>query len=357
MNNFSRRTLFSLVIVSLLLTAISIAAASQLQLGSPPEYPESPDQTSASSADLETAGYLPFLVGIELKPSPWLDTQNRAASMQFYLNDYGPENEPMGWTGDHANCQPGTTSTAYMQAILTRINFFRTMAGIPAITGFQEEYNEKAQAAALMMSVNNRLSHSPDAGWKCYSDSGREGAGSSNLFLGRSGPSAITGYVYDPGANNYPVGHRRWILYPQTQTMGVGNIPAGGGNSTANALWVFDRENMWGERPETRDGFVAWPPRGYLPYLLAFPRWSFSYPGADFKDATMIMMKDGSSMDLTIQDVRNGYGENTLVWEPDPNTQERPSQDVVYKVSIMDVMVKGQAVKFEYEVILFDPTG
>ena len=44
----------------------------------------------------------------------------------------------------------------------------------------------------------------------------------SNLAIGSDGPDAETGYIWDFGANNYEVGHRRWILYPQTQIMAYG---------------------------------------------------------------------------------------------------------------------------------------
>jgi hypothetical protein len=354
-----RRTLLPLVTASLLLAMIAIASAvglaGQAYAGPPPEFPAAPVQASASTAGVETAAYLPILRA-EARPSPWLDIQNRAASKEFYLENYGPEHVPIEWTGDIESCDPGGTSSTYVAAILTRINYFRTMAGLPLISGFDAEYSWNAQAAALMMSANSRLSHSPDTDWKCYNDAGREGAGSSNLFLGMSGASAITGYIKDPGASNYPVGHRRWILYPQTQVMGVGNIPSEDGFLRSNALWVFDKENMWGVRPETSDSFVAWPPPGYVPYMLAFARWSFSYPGADFKDATMIMMKDGFPINSQVHEVKNGYGENTLVWEPATNTQETPSQDAVYFVLIENVVVEGQARGFDYEVILFDPT-
>jgi len=113
---------------------------------------------------------------------------------------------------------------------------------------------------------------------------------------------------------------------------------------------------MWGARPETRDGFVAWPSPGYVPYMLAFPRWSFSYPRADFKDATVTLMKDGSRINLAIRNVKNGYGENTLVWEPAANTHQKPSQDTAYQVLIENVSVEHQVREFDYEVILFDPT-
>src|SRR6185312_8522029 len=115
---------------------------------------------------------------------------------------------------------------------------------------------------------------------------GASAAANSNLALGSFGPDSITGYINDFGANNTEAGHRRWLLYPQTQTMGTGDIPAGNGFTNANATWVLDG-NYGTARPATRDGFVAWPPPGYVPYPVVFARWSFAYPNADFSTATV----------------------------------------------------------------------
>jgi len=246
--------------------------------------------------------YLPVV-----QRGPFVNPQNRQESLNFYLDQYlSSEGVPVNWTGDHGTCSAGNTSRDFRHAVLRRINYFRAMAGISTVV-LEDEYNRKAQAAALMMSVNRRLSHSPTPDWLCYSSDGAQGAGSSDLYLGVFGWNAISGYMRDPGGGNYFVGHRRWILYPQTQRMGTGDIP----NTqypAANALWVFD-SNTWETRPPTRDGFVAWPPPGYVPYQVVFARWSFSYPQADFLAAVVTMRSDGVNVPLTAASVVNGYGE------------------------------------------------
>ena len=159
---------------------------------------------------------------------------------------------------------------------------------MPAGITFSATYNDKAQAAALMMSVNSQLSHSPPASWSCYTSGGADGAGHSNLFLGVHGWDTISGCIGDAGAKR----RRRPSPLdppPQTQIMGTGDIPPVGGR-TANALWVID-DHTWDPRPATRDGFVAWPPAGYVPYQVVFPRWSFSYPDADFSQATVTLTR------------------------------------------------------------------
>jgi hypothetical protein len=173
------------------------------------------------------------------------------------------------------------------------------------------------------------------------------------------GWNAITGYMRDPGSGNYFIGHRRWVLYPQTQEMGTGDIPPIGRYSPANALWVFD-SHLWEPRPATRDEFVAWPPRGYVPYQVVFARWSFAYPDADFSNASVKMTSSGSTVSLTQSPVLDGYGENTLVWIPlglnDGASWPRPASDTTYAVSVQNVKIGGQSRTFTYDVIVFDPT-
>lgn len=303
---------------------------------------------------ITTYTYLPIVT----RDYRWVlsvDPQDRQASLDFYNEVYrASEGIASGWTGDHASCDPGTTSQAFRDAVVLRINYFRAMAGVPAGVLLSDEYNGKAQQAALMMSVNGQLSHDPPPSWTCYTAEGDEAAGSSNLYLGRFGWSAVSGYMQDSGSGNYFVGHRRWILYPQTQFMGTGDIPSVSGYWSSNALWVFDQDNMWGPRPDTREEYVAWPPPGYVPYQVVFARWSFSYDDADFSGASVSMTSGGADVPVDVQSVVNGYGENTLVWEPDA-TFDAPTSDETYSVQINDVLIDGVSRDFAYDVTIFDP--
>lgn len=295
--------------------------------------------------------YLPLVTNNYMNLS--VDPQDRQASLNFFNNFYhAAEGALIDWTGNHATCNEGTTSAVFRQAIRLRINYFRAMAGVPSIVGLSDEYNRKAQKAALMMSMNNQLNHNPPPTWICYSADGAQAAGSSNLFLGVYSVNAIDGYMYDPGSGNYAVGHRRWILYPQTQLMGSGDIPPVNGYLAANALWVFDQ---FGTRPATREEFVAWPPPGYVPYQVVFPRWSFAYAEADFASTSVSMTLQGNTTAVNMDPVVNGYGENTFVWEPQVPLGTAPNIDQDYTVSINNVIIDGSPRNFVYHVIVFNP--
>ena len=139
--------------------------------------------------------------------------------------------------------------------------------------------------------------------------------------------------------------------------MGTGDIPPEGGWA-ANSLWVFD-SNIWGERPPTREEFVAWPPPGYVPYQVVYPRWSISYPGADFSQAEVTMTKAGQALEIALESVGTGYGENTLVWIPNGmnsrDSWEKPESDTTYRVTVNNVIIGGAPRAFNYNVIIFDP--
>ncbi|BET67442.1 hypothetical protein ASA1KI_23600 [Opitutales bacterium ASA1] len=275
------------------------------------------------------------------------------------------EGVALEWTGTYASGDPvvaaGTIGTAFQEAVRVRVNFLRALAGVPADIVFDDAYSAKAQQAAMMMSVNNALSHTPPDSWQLYTADGYLAASKSNLALGLHGPSAVNGYVADPGSSNAAVGHRRWLLHPQARTMGTGDVP-GQGNAPkpANALWVLDG-NTYAPRPFVRESFVAWPSPGYAPYQLVWPRWSISYPNANFAGATVTMTRDGAPMNVVLEPIASGYGENTLVWVPDQldtNSMDphgRPEVDVTYTVHVAGVVVGGQTQTFSYDVIVFDP--
>lgn len=291
-----------------------------------------------------------------------VDTTDREAVRLFFNRIYNAPPVPIGWTGSHARGEPGATNPDFKAATLQRVNWFRAMAGLPAAVRLSEANSAKAQQAALMMSVAGQLSHSPSPSWRYYTPEGAEAAGSSNLALGSTGSEAIDQYMRDWGENNAAVGHRRWLFYPNTRTIGTGDVAAGSldGASlwSANALWVFDVD-FAAPRPQVRDDFVAWPTRGFVPYTTVYQRWSLSYPGADFSGATLTVTRNGAAVTTRLEPVTNGVGENTLVWKmPDiaeTGSHARPAADTRYHVSITGVTVGRQARSFDYDVTVFDP--
>jgi hypothetical protein len=147
------------------------------------------------------------------------------------------------------------------------------MAGVAPV-GYRADLNAQQQAGALISAANRALSHTPDPSAKCWTQAGYNSTSTSNLYLGVSGASAMDGYVHDPCDNNKEVGHRWWLLHPGLRSISSGDIPRTSTNNwNANSLHIFDVD--W-RNTSTRDGFIAWPPPGYVPAYVVYPRWSFT---------------------------------------------------------------------------------
>ncbi len=340
----------------MLVLGTALLQAGPIQLGDPPRADAWPmPRRAPASADGGGNTNQSATAGFSISPT------SRETVRNWFLAVYNAAEQPvMGWEGDYGSCEAGTTTASFRALVLLRINYFRAMAGVPAAITLNDGYNEGAQQAALMMSVNTALDHEPPPTWSCYTQAGHDAAGRANLALGASGPEAIRGYIEDPGLYNGEVGHRRWLLYPQTQWMGTGDVPGTSTNWPANATYVVDT-NYGGPQPATRDGFVSWPPPGFVPYSLVYARWSVSFPNADFTKAQVTLSSNGVPVPVVLEQVAVGYGENTLVWYPaglDPTQSfawPQPAADTVYTVQVNNVGLGGGVTNFHYAVTIMDP--
>lgn len=319
---------------------------------------------------------------------PWIDTTNRDAVVVAYETEYHTEPPSMAWTGNYETCNPGDSSGTLALATVRRVNFYRAMAGVPTGVTLNDRYSEKAQHAALAMSATGRLSHTPDDSFACLSEDAAEAAANSNLYLGRTGPRAIDGYIEDPGERNRDVGHRNTILHPPTTEIGVGHVAGSRTAYPSNALWVFD-DGVFDDSPAMRepDGFVAWPPRGYVPNELVYPRWSFGLADADFENAVVTMTSGDEeiSLEVVARLSLQGYVPSPIiVWEPATDlgpvdaeadvgdvhlgTGEgeaagsgvlltKPAYDTTVDVVVDGVVVDGTEVRFSYSVTILGTEG
>ncbi len=300
---------------------------------------------------------------LDTSPAFSVDGNSREQVRQFYNAVYAAsEGVPINSTANIANCVAGANSPDFQNAVLWRINWFRAMSGVPAAVIFSSSENDDDQSAALLIAANNQLLHyGIPPSWSCFSPQGTNAAADSNLALGVNGPEAITGYIWDYGAANAQVAHRRWLLYPQTQVMATGDVPAQSTYAAANATWVLDANNG-GPRPDTTAPYVAWPPPGFVPFQVVFPQWSFALSNADLSTASVVMQSNGVPMSVAVQPYETGYGENTLVWYPsglDPAGYATVfpfnGADTVYSITINNARTIAGPQSFGYNVTVFDP--
>ena len=350
-------------------------------------------------------GFLTFADGDVSVAELSVDINSREESRQFFNSVFqASENVPIEWTGDYRILDndvaaAGDTSTAFKEATLLRVNFYRALVGLPGDVVFLQSLNAISQLSALTMSGNDTITHDPkdDDTFDInpfgplpnyLNDSADEAAGAGNLAIGQYGPDSITGYIEDAGVDNAAAGHRRWILYPPSTVMGTGDAPGGSppevpqsiidninnsqiGQLTgqrvrirrANTLHVMDNTNFNNPRPPSDLDYVAYPPPGFVSHQLVFPRWSFSIPNANFGLASVTMTRDGAPITVQPETIVNGFGDNTLVWIYDSpnqsadqsNPHEKPNQDTTYSVTISNISNAPQP-SYTYSVTVFDPS-
>ena len=330
-------------------------------------------RTAFLAVGLSLAGLAPALAQ-QRAPVPAVNTASRAQVLALYRHYYLPAARAVpGWTGSLAARDPGTVSDDYLCAILRRINYFRAMCGLRGDVVFDPGNNTRCQQAALMMAAARNVSHHPPAFWKDYTPAAAEASAHSDLCMNWSadlGPGAVDRYMAEDEPNNFYAGHRRWLLCPRTAVMGAGVVPTEGREHPgANAIWIGDPATAaflpvsnpeQGNRPPT-----AWPPPGFVPAPLAYARWSFSCANADFRAATVAVIKNGAALPVAQERLEyqtaadgtgTGVGLNTLVWTL-PGNLVRPNADETYQVQVSDVRVNGVRRVFTYPVVTVDPAA
>lgn len=282
--------------------------------------------------------------------------------------------EELEWTGDHNNCDPGSLSQAYYDKMLERINFFRRWVGVNDDISFKDEYNEKAQHAALMMSTRGALSHHPTKSWKCYTQKGYEGASHGNLYLGSFLSPSIDGYIDDSGQN--AAGHRQWILSPSAKHMGTGSVPFNDDLAGANCLMVITEKRNYNYEGLHKDSPVLWPPEGHVPleFIEQLDVWTFTLEQANFDNIVVEVTINGKEVPVKLY--KNNFGSygsaSYFSMQFDRIELTKPLDEKgfgrvtaqyttfnagdVIMVSVKNVNLhNGQTKNFEYEVYPFNP--
>lgn len=336
-------TLFLMVLkkflsISVILSFFIIKVSAQ-QL-SPAPYYLMPEQVSDGSAKLnkQTALFSPTA------------TCNRQTIIDDYTTNYlgsAVSSAELAWTGSVGTCTAGSGSTLSETRTLQRINYFRKLVGLQDnITFDQTSYRAGCQATSLIMDAQNALSHFPPNTWSCWTQTGYDYAGLTNIALGIFASSAITGYIQDNGSGNEPTGHRRWVFYSRASVFGTGSTYDNGG---ANALRVHDVPL---NNSPVLPNFIAYPSEGYFPRSLMFTRWSFGIPSADFSSATVSVTNEaGSAIAITQHAYVTGYGDNTITWEMPSNViPSSGDADVVFNVTVSGITSAPQS-SYTYKVI------
>lgn len=329
-----------------------------------------------------------------------VNAQSRQDVIALWNTVYRPMmNVPTGWQGNIASGNAGTTTDEFKDAVLSRLNWYRAMAGVSAQCDIDYDWSRKCQEAALVMDalpyqegVNPHLLH---PSWRWYTADAAWAASRSNFSFGDPQVTTVDAFIEDYGATNYSVGHRSGALTESMDRLGVG---AAGRSMYTTVLGG----TSYTPRPP-RDGFIAWPPKGYVPYSTTYPRWSFEIPrtvlaannylSIDPSHADVTVTCNGRTVPCTIE-----YRLGTLVfllWGADANNKEEDFAyysrllsggrtdrllfvdrgdrhlgitnsntfpDVTYRVTVSGLLAQGfntntlsELEPISYDVVVFDP--
>jgi len=226
-------------------------------------------------------------------------TTRDSVVMDYNENYLGSDIVDTGWTGNTSSCNAGTVPQSTHDKVIKRINYFRR---------------------------NDQTNHFPPDSWSCWTQDGYDGATKSNLVLSHS-TTAIKIFIEDPGPGNFDVGHRRWILHSTKTQFSYGTT------NKSMALGVIGVTEGNTQIPP----YIAYPPNGFIPQELVFPRWSFSIPKADFSSADVTMSGPNGNISLDVVSRTLAHvGDNTIVWEP-RGINTNSTNDVSYTIAVSGV--------------------
>ncbi len=322
-----------------------------------------------------------------------VDPLSRGDVVSFFQYIYRASegsNDRIDWQGNLAVCGTiSSTSAAYKEDTLRRINYYRAMVGMPAdlvmdssqLIRIQGDQNligsnpnrtqgDATHLAAEMMTWEFAangivMDHEPPTNTICYTPDGWNGAANSLLALGAKGPEAIDAYMLEPSGLdltlNPEVGHRRWLLYSLMQTVVTADIPSqvvqGNEFIDVNATYVISDFKTPAEAPPAK--FVTWPNEGFFPQIFRPERWSITYPGADFRSATVLVTDQlGQVLDVS-PDLASAnqmlVGDNTLSWTVASELVDATFNDQSYTVTVSNIQGEGIPTSYTYKTTFINP--
>jgi len=305
--------------------------------------------------------------------SPSTTAASPASATAAYLDTLLPMMNVMpGWTGTVVPCDVGTVSTDYQAAIFQGVNYYRAMAGLNSVaedttlSGYAQQAALIQQANPSMWSTAGVNPHFPPTTATCYTTTGGDASGKSNLFWASGEATAgmaIAGYMDDSDSHNAAeVGHRQWILDPFITTMGSG------ATSNSQALYWDGATNTSNPNP----ALIPWPSPGYFPWPLLdglqFPgftplsqttAWSVQSTSADFTLATVSVTKNGTPVSVGALSTTGGpdgqYGDsNALIWQMPALTAPAAGATDTYVVTVSGISGAADST-YTYKVFVYNP--
>ena len=169
----------------------------------------------------------------------------------------------------------GVLSDETAESAVNMLNQVRYIAGLGANVTWDDTYADLASSGTLLNYLNNTLSHYPDrpsvlssSAYDELYDKGYTGASSSNIASGYSTltNAILNGWMADDDSSNISkVGHRRWFLSLDMETIGFG--------ATGRYTAAHVTQSSW----RGSGDYVAWPAQNMpVQYFSSNYPWSVS---------------------------------------------------------------------------------
>ncbi|MBP3884645.1 MAG: CAP domain-containing protein, partial [Olsenella sp.] len=216
--------------------------------------------------------------------------------------------------------EAGTLSSESLAFAQAYLNLIRRSANLDDVT-FESTLNANASQGALILArLDSGLTHypsTPSGVTDAQAAPGKYACSSSNLSYSRgySNPlqTALQGQMDDEGSSNMSrVGHRRWLLYPATKTMGIGSALSESGSMFTDVR-VFGQSGgdaSYGYVSEDNSvsyDYVAWPASGAFlndlfapgtPWSVSLNTSRYDLPNASSVKVQVKRLSDGKTWNL-----------------------------------------------------------
>ena len=267
-----------------------------------------------------------------------------------------------GMFPDLASCEPGQNTEYQKELALDRLNYVRSLHGLPEV--WYDDSGDAEVAACSLTCVSKRmLSHYPDENWPCYTQLAADGCGSSNLHLqygkapvGYPTAGIVDGFIRDENVD--AVGHRRWFLDPWLQKTAFARVDDFQGKYTAASMKVIWKGSGSGS-VSMEDGYVAYPFHDY-PEALYTDKAHMSFSviadksskwknGDEYVRFTSpaVTVKDEGGASIGVSDIgydTQGYGVPNCLWFKAGPTKK----GVRYDVTVSGITVNGKPMIYQY---------
>lgn len=262
--------------------------------------------------------------------------------IDYIKNASGKKIANTGWNGDSKRCEYGELPDSTLYKVLDRFNYFRQNAGVMYPLQLDAERVQGCQEAAVMFAPIGVFTGSPTAATHaCYTDLAAVMASVGQGVLESNPAQSVNVLMKD--AKSTQLYNRLSILNPVADNLGVGA-------AENNSFFVIGYKGILGDSSYYKNHFISWPPAGYVPSMLMFPKWNFSI--ADNVKGATVEVTDAKGTKIPTTVAVSEFDTlmiKTLIFSPAIDYKTFKEGDT-YTVNV----TLANKRKFSYKVSIFD---